>query len=103
MEISTFELRILLKDAAEMGAQNALSKAGIVKEWISRAEAYRRYGERTVRRWIDENKIKPRRPSPKAAKAFINLMEIEAANKAFNTPIYQTISKPPKKWKQQDG
>lgn len=93
MEISTFELRILLKDAAEIGAQAALSKAGILKEWISKAEAYRRYGERTVQRWISEGKVKPRRPSPNAVKAFINLQEIETVNKAFNTPVYQSWNK----------
>ncbi|GAB1462202.1 hypothetical protein [Pedobacter sp.] len=89
MEITPLTLRRMLADAAELGAQTALANAGVIKPWISKAEAYRRYGERTVKRWLDEDLIKLRASTPSAVKRHINLKEIEEVNKAYNTPIYQ--------------
>ncbi|WP_026902962.1 hypothetical protein [Pedobacter glucosidilyticus] len=89
MEITLLTLRNMLADAAEIGAQTALTKAGLIKPWISKAEAFRRYGEKTVKRWIAEGQVKLRYPSINAVKKHINLEEIEAVNKAYNTPIYK--------------
>lgn len=88
MQITLLVLRNMLADAAELGAQNALTRAGLIKPWISKADAFRRYGERTVRRWIAEGLVKPCLSTPNAVKKHINLKEIEAINKAYNTPIY---------------
>lgn len=79
----------MLADAAELGAQTALTKAGLIKPWISKAEAFRRFGERTVKRWLAEGQVQLRSPSPNAVKKHINLKEIEEVNKAYNTPIYK--------------
>lgn len=89
MQLSPFELRSLLKDASELGAQTALTKAGLIKPWISKSDAYRRYGTCTVNRWLSEGLIKLRTSTPNAVKKHINLKEIEEVNKAYNTPIYQ--------------
>ncbi|MBC7655086.1 MAG: hypothetical protein H7098_11510 [Oligoflexus sp.] len=89
MEITLLTLRSMLADAAELGAQTALTKAGLIKPWISKAEAFRRYGERTVKRWIAEGLVKPCSPSPNAVKKHISLKDIEEVNKAYNTPFYK--------------
>lgn len=77
----------MLSDAAEMGAKKALQEAGVLKPWLSKAEAYRKYGERTVKRWITERKIIPKLPSPNSVKKFISREEIEALAKSLK-PLY---------------
>ncbi|MCY1518618.1 hypothetical protein D9M68_533400 [compost metagenome] len=86
------QLIMLLRDAAEMGAVNALSRAGILKPHMSIAEAKRMYGVRTVDRWIKEGKVKLRLSSPNATKRHIVRSEIEAVAKAVNRPIYSMIT-----------
>jgi hypothetical protein len=88
MEISLLVLRNMLADAAELGAKTALKEAGLIKPWITRAEANRRFGEGTVNRWIAEDLIKLRKSDPNSAKKFISIDDIEAVNKAFKTPLY---------------
>lgn len=88
MEITPLTLRAMLADAAEIGATNALIKVGELKPWISKAEAYRRYGMRTVNKWIEAGLIKLSKPTPNSVKRHINVQEIEAVNKAYNKPIY---------------
>ena len=45
MEITPLTLRTMLADAAELGAQTALTNAGLIKPWISKAEAFRLCGQ----------------------------------------------------------
>jgi hypothetical protein len=88
IQLTVLQLRALLSDAAELGATNALIKVGSLKPWISKTEAYRRFGTKTVNRWLIEGLIKLRSSTPNAVKKHINLMEIETVNKAYNTPLY---------------
>lgn len=57
MEITIGQLSELLKDAAELGAQRALSGAGILKPNLKKSEAYTIYGRSIVDRWIRERLI----------------------------------------------
>jgi len=85
-------LASLLKDAAEMGATNALTQAGLLKPFMSIAEAKRKYGARTLQRWIKEGKIKLRKESPASIKFKILRSEIDALEKASSKPIYNQIT-----------
>lgn len=56
--LETYQLRQLLTDAAELGAQRALEKAGNLSPQVTKAEAYRLYGRAQVDRWISERVVK---------------------------------------------
>lgn len=86
-----FLLAQLLSDAAEMGANKALSKTGVIKPWLSKAEAYRMYGERIVKRWDDEGKIKAERMSPSSNKLFYPRTALEALDKS-SSPVLSLIT-----------
>ena len=61
--------------SATIAVKKALSDLGISKSEISKAEAYRRFGRRTIDRWINQKKITllPRGKSFK-----INIIELES-------------------------
>lgn len=85
-------LASLLADAAEMGANNALAKAGLLKPYMSKADAYRKYGTRTVQRWLKEGRIQLKKSSPGATKLMIERSQIEAVEKSTNKPVYNQIT-----------
>lgn len=89
MLITTTEahLRTLLDHAAELGAQRALERAGIVNPTITRPQAERIYGRRQIDRWIKERLIKVIQDGPGATHR-ISVSELESVAKASNRHTY---------------
>lgn len=59
MEIEENKLKKMLNASAEIGALNALIKAGImINDEISQREAYRRFGEGKVKFWKHSGRLK---------------------------------------------
>jgi hypothetical protein len=85
------EFRNALVDAAELGALKALAHVGALKPYISMREAFRRYGEAIVKRWIDEGIVTPHQDGP-GAKKRIDRVGIEAIARASNRASYLTKS-----------
>ncbi|MGJ1236351.1 MULTISPECIES: hypothetical protein [Sphingobacterium] len=49
-----YKLAAMLKDAAKLGAQEALVQANIVPGYIAKSKAYKLYGRTNVDRWMRE-------------------------------------------------
>ena len=97
MEISITVLASMLQDAAELGAKRALANTGLIKPYISRADASRAYGKRNVDRWIKEGLITLVKDGQGSAKLRIDRIQIEAVAKANNRPSYLTVAERMKK------
>jgi hypothetical protein len=82
--METYQLRQILTDAAELGAQRALAKAGITSATVSKSEAYALYGRRTVDMWIEQRQVKPRKTGKRYR---LEIAELEAAGKAEKRTI----------------
>ena len=84
-------LHLLLQEAAELGANAALSAVGVLKPFISKKEAYRMYGQSTVERWIREGNLDFEKDGPSSSKCRIDRTKISALAKASNRPSYNQI------------
>ena len=82
LQIAPHQLRFLLEQAAAMGAQLALSRAGKLRPYLKKAEAFRLYGRNDVEHWIEEGLITPRKDGDHSACWRIERMEVEAIVKA---------------------
>ncbi|TKC01221.1 helix-turn-helix domain-containing protein [Pedobacter cryotolerans] len=95
LTMSQTMLQRLLQDAADLGAQRAMQSVGAIKPYLSKAEAYKMYGEYTVERWIKEGLITPRKDGTHSSKWRIDRIEIEAISKTSNRPSYLKIKYTP--------
>jgi len=78
MNIEKFELQQMLNTASELGANRVLVKNGLVKTEISKSEAYRRYGRKSVDRWIRMGEIEPIK---RGAAIRLNVTELDLLSK----------------------
>lgn len=94
MEIILSEtiLSTMLQDAAEIGASAAMSKAGLLKPYLSKQEAYNLHGRTNVDRWIKEGLITPKKDGGTSAKFRIDRVQVEAVAKANNRPSYLSVN-----------
>lgn len=88
MEIEFYELRQLLKDAAELGSLKTLIAVGNIPEMISQREAYKLYGEGTVKRWVKEGLIKRHKDGDATSKVRYSRIELDTINRANNRRTY---------------
>ena len=79
-----------LTDAAELGAQKALEKAGISKPFLKLREAQRLYGTAIVNRWIREGLINPVKDGDATSTVRIDRIQIEAVWKSANRSTYMS-------------
>ena len=75
-------------DAASEGALRALVSIGALSPTLSKREAYRIYGEGTVKRWIEEGLLNIRKDGNNTSKCRISRLEIEALSNANNRISY---------------
>lgn len=71
------ELRRLLTESFVAGHNQAKEDLGVIKPFISKAEAYRKYGRSTVDRWIGEGLIQLIKDGPGSSKIRIERSQIE--------------------------
>ncbi|WP_199120330.1 hypothetical protein [Pedobacter sp. ASV28] len=86
--LTDHQLSMLLRDAAEMGALLALTKAGKIRPYMSKSEAFRTYGRKNIERWIDQGLITPRKDGNHSAPWRIERIEAEAIRKAVIAILY---------------
>jgi hypothetical protein len=76
-------LQIILEKASEMGAVSALVRAGKLKPYLKKAEAFRLFGRKNIEHWIDQGFITPRKDGDHSACWRIDRLEAEALAKAL--------------------
>lgn len=86
--LELFELRKLLADQAELGAKQALIKAGVAAPVISQSQAYDMYGRKTVDRWVKDGLINRIKHGDRNCAVNFNAMELEVLSKSSNRHIY---------------
>jgi len=80
-----------LQDVAEIGAQKALEKAGLLKPYLKLREAKRMYGPAIVERWVREGLVDKIKDGDNSANVRINRAQIEAVAKSSNRSTYMTL------------
>lgn len=86
--LTSHQLQLLLQDAAEMGALQALSKIGKVRPFLKKSQAFRRYGRKNVENWISLGLITPRKDGGHSAAWRIDRLEAEALSKSHDAMRY---------------
>ncbi len=82
VEISTFLLQLIIEQAAELGAIRALVKAGKLKPYLKKSEAFRLYKRVNIEQWIENGLITPRKDGDDSAAWRIDRLEVEAIVKS---------------------
>ena len=88
IQITPFQLELLLQNAAELGSIHTLAKLGKIKLYLKKAEAFRLYGRLNVETWIEKGLITPRKDGDDSAAWRIDRMELEAIHRAKNLLRY---------------
>ncbi len=86
--LDLFQLKVILREAAQLGADEALVKAGLVSRYLTQNSAYELYGRRHVSRWIKEGKVSVRKNGAKNSRIFIDKLELEALAKGTDFMVY---------------
>jgi hypothetical protein len=83
LQISTHQLKLIIAEAAEMGAIMAMMKTGKVKPYMKKSEAFRKYGRANIEKWIEAGLITVRKDGNHSATWRIDRIEVEAINRSF--------------------
>ena len=76
-----FEFKNIVMDSANLGASIALSRVGVIKDEISQREAYRIYGESTIRTWLNRGLIHRVKIGEKNSKVTYSRIELETVKR----------------------
>jgi hypothetical protein len=77
-ELSNHTLFLLLQTAAELGAKQTLCRTGIIKPYLTKAQAYREYGRSNIESWMGQGLITPRKDGDHSASWRIERIEAES-------------------------
>jgi hypothetical protein len=91
MEIPLSHLRVMLGEAAELGATRALTLAGVLKPCITKAEAFRMYGRANVESWIKAGLITSNKDGDFNSKVRLDRVKLEVIAKSNNWKAYVAI------------
>ncbi|WP_432328114.1 hypothetical protein ACRQ5D_34195 [Mucilaginibacter sp. P25] len=88
MEISRIQLEKFMQDVAELAAITTLVKAGLLKPYLKKSEAFNIYGRRNVDRWLSNGLLTPRKDGGHSAAWRLDRVELETIAKATATYHY---------------
>jgi len=86
--LTSYQLQLLLQDAAEMGAIYVLSKVGKIRTFLKKSEAFRLYGRSNVEYWIAQGLLTSRKDGSHSSSWRIDRMEAEALSKSHAVMRY---------------
>jgi hypothetical protein len=86
--IDLFELKVILRVAAELGAKDALVQSGLLSRYLNQNSAYKLYGRRAVDGWIKERKIIAHKSGDNNSKVQLDRLELEALVKGTDLNMY---------------
>ncbi|HEY0055402.1 MAG TPA: hypothetical protein VGB63_08605 [Pedobacter sp.] len=91
ISISVSHLASLLRDAARLGADQALTELDLKQPYMNKSTAIKKYGKANFEQWIAQGLVKPHRDGNDSAQYRINRAEIEAVASADNRAGYLTV------------
>jgi hypothetical protein len=77
MELAETELSLLFSTAAELGATIAMIKTGQLKPYLTKSQAFRRYGRKHIEKWVSKGLLTVRKDGDHSAAWRLDLLEIE--------------------------
>jgi hypothetical protein len=80
--ISPLLIHLLLQQGAELGVTLALIRAGKLKPYLKRSDAFRLYGRKNIERWMDVGLITLRKDGNHSSAWRISRLELELIVKA---------------------
>ena len=86
--LTSHQLGLLLRDAAEMGAKLALAKTGKIRPYLNKSEAFRLYGRKNIEDWIEWGLITSRKDGDHSATWRIDRIEAEAIQKSLDAILH---------------
>jgi len=84
IEIELYEFKNILKDMAELGAAYFARSIGVGKDEISQREAYRKFGEANVKKWVIDGLVKRIKLGNRTSTVSYSLAELETISKSFS-------------------
>jgi hypothetical protein len=78
IQITHHQLKLMLQEAAALGAKAALIQTGKIKPYLTKAESFRLYGRKNIEQWINEGLITARKDGDQSASWRIDCIEVEA-------------------------
>ena len=75
------EQKTLIMESAALGASIALNRLGLIKDEISQREAYRIYGERCVRTWLNRGWVHRVKPGTGNSKVTYSRIELDTVKR----------------------
>ncbi|SDF26952.1 hypothetical protein SAMN05216464_11573 [Mucilaginibacter pineti] len=78
IQITQHQLKLMLQQAAALGAKAALIQTGKIKPYLTKAEAFRLYGRNNIEHWINEGLITARKDGDLSASWRLDCMQVEA-------------------------
>lgn len=82
----------LLRDAAALGANAALTATGVLTPYMSQNAAWKKYGRANVERWVEQGLVYPIKDGGESGTAKVirmDRLELEASAKTANKPYYR--------------
>ena len=73
-----YVLQEIINESAAMGTIIALVATGVIKPYLKKAEAFRKFGRYRVEQWIESGVITIRKDGSRSAAWRIDRLEIEA-------------------------
>lgn len=84
IEVSILDLKTLMLETAKLAVLEANAVAGKSKPYISKSEAYKRYGRRIVDGWVDRGDIKLIKDGNSSHNIRISVTELQAVASCSN-------------------
>jgi hypothetical protein len=85
MEIESFQLRQMLRDAVEHGITAYRVEIGLEKPYLSLRGANKIYGKANVDKWIKNGIVHPNKDGLKNCKIRISRIELDLVSKTSNS------------------
>ena len=89
MEISFFQLELIIREAAELGTITAMVSSGRLKPYLKKSEAFKIYGRANVENWLKNDLVTPRKDGDHSAAWRLDRIELETVSRSIR--IFQSL------------
>lgn len=86
--MEAYQLENLLLAIKKFTVKETLVELGLLKPFLTKTQAYKAYGQTTVKRWVEEGLVTLIKDGNNSAMVRINRMEIETVALASNRTTY---------------